>query len=88
MSVVIVGGHDRKWYVSMKLDCKSKVFTQLPGFLSNQKQLNHTVHFHSFSYHGKRSTINISIARSHSSSSSALKKDFGRSCVTLIVQMY
>ena len=70
MSVVIVGGHDRmvRQYMDIckKFNCKSKVFTQLPGnfrssdlvpefpFPDRTGRFNHTVHFHRFSYYGDR----------------------------------
>ena len=94
MSVVIVGGHDRmvRQYINIckKYNCKSKVFTQLPGNFKNQ--IGHAdliVLFTSTVSHimangavQEAAKNNISIARSHSSSSSALKRILEEYCQT------
>lgn len=86
MSVVIVGGHDRmvRQYMDIckQYRCKSKVFTQLPGNFKGQiGQADLIILFTSTVSHimvngavKEAERNNISIARSHSSSSSALKR--------------
>lgn len=86
MSVVIVGGHDRmvRQYINIckNFQCKAKVFTQMPGnFKAQIGNADLVVLFTSTVSHimanGAIQEVqknNISIARSHSSSSSALKK--------------
>ena len=86
MSVVIVGGHDRmvRQYMDIckKFKCKSKVFTQLPGnFRSQIGQADLIILFTSTVSHimatgavQEAEKNNICIARSNSSSSSALKR--------------
>ena len=73
MSVVIVGGHDRmvRQYMDIckKYNCKSKVFTQLPHIMANGAVQ-------------EAEKNKISIARSHSSSSSALKRILEEYCHT------
>ena len=92
MSVVIVGGHDRmvRQYTEIckKYNCKSKVFTQLPGnFRSQIGKADLIILFTSTVSHIMATGAvqeavknNISIARSHSSSSSALKKILSEYC--------
>lgn len=92
MSVVIVGGHDRmvRQYMDIckKYHCKSKVFTQLPGnFRSQIGQADLIILFTSTVSHimatgavQEAEKNNIRIERSHSSSSSALKKILAAHC--------
>ena len=92
MSVVIVGGHDRmvRQYMDIckKYNCKGKVFTQLPGNFKGTDWsggFDYPFHQHCFPHHGKRRSTggrknNITIERSHSSSSSALKRILGQYC--------
>lgn len=92
MSVVIVGGHDRmvRQYMDIckKFNCKSKVFTQLPGnFRSQIGQADLIILFTSTVSHimatgavQEAEKNNICIARSHSSSSSALKRILAEHC--------
>ena len=92
MSVVIVGGHDRM--VRQYLDickcynCKAKVFTQMPASFKNQigkadlmvlftSTVSHTMVSGAIS---EAKYNNIEIARSHSSSSSALRKILEERC--------
>lgn len=89
MSVVIVGGHDRmvRQYMDIckKFNCKGKVFTQLPGNFKGQiGQADLIILFTSTVSHimvngavQEAEKNNITIERSHSSSSSALKRIFG-----------
>lgn len=86
MSVVIVGGHDRmvRQYMDIckKFNCKGKVFTQLPGNFKGQiGQADLIILFTSTVSHimvngavQEAEKNNITIDRSHSSSSSALKR--------------
>lgn len=95
MSVVIIGGHDRmaNQYkeICKKYRCKAKVFTQMP---SNLKRKIGTpdllVLFTSTVSHSMASSAvqeasknNVTIARSHSSSSCALKKILGCHCCNM-----
>lgn len=92
MSVVIVGGHDRmvRQYMDICKDykCKAKVFTQMPGnFKSQIGKADLLVLFTSTVSHimvngalQEAEKSDISIARSHSSSSSALKKILSEHC--------
>ena len=86
MSVVIIGGHDRMVCqykeICKKYKCKAKVFTQLPSnFKAKIGSPDLLVLFtstvsHSM-VHGALQEANknhITVARSHSSSSCALKK--------------
>ncbi|MCI8704654.1 MAG: DUF2325 domain-containing protein [Anaerotignum sp.] len=94
MSVVIVGGHDRmvRQYMDIckKYNCKSKVFTQLPGNFKGQiGQADLIILFTSTVSHimangavQEAEKNKISIARSHSSSSSALKRILEEYCHT------
>lgn len=94
MSVVIVGGHDRmvRQYMDIckKFNCKSKVFTQLPGNFKGQiGQADLIILFTSTVSHimangavQKAERNNIAIERSHSSSSSALKRILGQYCTS------
>jgi len=94
MSIVIVGGHDRmiRQYMDIckKYNCKGKVFTQLPGnFRAQIGQADLIVLFTSTVSHimangavHEAQKSNIHIARSHSSSSSALKKILESYCQT------
>lgn len=89
MSVVIVGGHDRmvRQYMDIckKFNCKGKVFTQLPGNFKGQiGQADLIILFTSTVSHimvngavQEAEKNNITIERSHSSSSSAFKAYFG-----------
>lgn len=86
MSVVIVGGHDRmvRQYMDIckKFNCKSKVFTRMPGNFKGQiGQADLIILFTStvshIMVHGAMQEAernNIAVERSHSSSSSALKR--------------
>ena len=86
MSVVIIGGHDRmvSQYkeICKKYNCKSKVFTQMPGdFKSKIGQADLMVLFTSTVSHimvegalKEAAKNNIQVERSHSSSSCALKR--------------
>ncbi|NLK38260.1 MAG: DUF2325 domain-containing protein [Epulopiscium sp.] len=86
MSIVIVGGHDRmaNQYkeICKKYQCKAKVFTQMPSnFKSKIGSPDLLVLFTSTVSHSMVSSAlqeasknNIDVARSHSSSSCALKK--------------
>lgn len=92
MSIVIVGGHDRmvRQYTNICKDykCKVKVFTQMPGnFKSQIGKADLLVLFTSTVSHimvngavQEAKKNNISIARSHTSSSSALKKILSNYC--------
>lgn len=92
MSVVIVGGHDRmvRQYMDIckKFNCKSKVFTQMPGNFRNQiGKADLIVLFTSTVSHimvtgavQEAERHQITIARSHSSSSSALNKILSSYC--------
>ena len=92
MSIVIVGGHDRmvRQYTNICKDykCKVKVFTQMPGnFKSQIGKADLVVLFTSTVSHimvngaiQEAEKNNISIARSHTSSSSALKKILSNYC--------
>ena len=92
MSVVIVGGHDRmvRQYMDIckKYNCKGKVFTQLPGNFKGQiGQADLIILFTSTVSHimvngavQAAEKNNITIERSHSSSSSALKRILGQYC--------
>lgn len=92
MSIVIVGGHDRmvRQYTNICKDykCKVKVFTQMPGnFKSQIGKADLLVLFTSTVSHimvngavQEAEKNNISIARSHTSSSSALKKILSNYC--------
>lgn len=92
MSVVIVGGHDRmvRQYIDIckKYNCKSKVFTQMPGnFRSQIGKADLIVLFTSTVSHimvagavSEAERNQITIARSHSSSSSALNKILSSYC--------
>lgn len=92
MSIVIVGGHDRmvRQYTDIckNYKCKVKVFTQMPGnFKSQIGSADLVVLFTSTVSHimvngavqeaGKKQ---VSIVRSHTSSSSALKKILSNYC--------
>ena len=87
MSVVIVGGHDRMVRQYMDI-CKGKVFTQLPGNFKGQiGQADLIILFTSTVSHimvngavQEAEKNNITIERSHSSSSSALKRILGQYC--------
>ena len=86
MSVIIIGGHDRmvSQYkeICRKHNCKPKVFTQMPGnFKSKIGQADLMVLFTSTVSHimaegalKEAARNNILVARSHSSSSWALKR--------------
>ncbi len=86
MSVVIIGGHDRMVCqykeICKKYKCKAKVFTQLPSnFKSKIGSPDLLVLFTSTVSHSmvhgalqEANKNNIAVARSHSSSSCALKK--------------
>lgn len=92
MSVVIVGGHDcmvRQYMDICKcFKCKSKVFTQMPGNFKSQIGkadllilfTNTVSHIMVVGALQEAEKNNISIARSHSSSSSALKKILAECC--------
>ena len=92
MSVVIVGGHDRmgRQYMDIckKFNYKGKVFTQLPGNFKGQiGQADLIILFTSTVSHimvngavQEAERNNIAIERSHSSSSSALKRILGQYC--------
>lgn len=92
MSVVIIGGHDcmvRQYKDICKCyKCKVKVFTQMPGnFKSQIGKADLLVLFTSTVSHimvngalQEAEKNNISIARSHSSSSSALKRILSECC--------
>lgn len=92
MSVVIVGGHDRmvRQYsdICKGFQCKSKIFTQMPGnFKSQIGKADLVVLFTSTVSHimvcgalQEAEKNNISVVRSHSSSSSALKKILTEYC--------
>lgn len=92
MSVVIVGGHDRmvRQYLDIckNFKCKAKVFTQMPGnFRSQIGKADLVVLFTSTVSHimvtgavQEAEKNNILIARSHSSSSCALKKILTEYC--------
>ena len=85
MSVVIVGGHDRmvRQYMDIckKYNCKGKVFTQLPGNFKGQiGQADLIILFTSTGAVQEAEKNNITIERSHSSSSSALKRILGQYC--------
>jgi hypothetical protein len=92
MSVVIVGGHDRmaRQYMDIckKFNCKAKVFTQMPASFKNQiGKADLMVLFTSTVSHtmvsgavNEAKLNNIEIARSHTSSSSALKKILEQYC--------
>ena len=98
MSVVIVGGHDRmvRQYMDIckKYNCKGKVFTQLPGNFKGQiGQADLIILFTSTVSHimvngavQEAEKNNITIERSHSSSSSALKRYFGS--ILLCLSLY
>ncbi len=92
MSVVIVGGHDRmvRQYMDIckKYNCKSKVFTQMPGNFRNQiGKADLIVLFTSTVSHimvagavQEAERNQITVARSLSSSSSALNKILSSYC--------
>ena len=92
MSIVIVGGHDRmvRQYMDIckKYHCKSKVFTQLPGnFKAQIGKADLIILFTSTVSHimangavQEAEKNKIHIARSHSSSSSALKRILDEYC--------
>lgn len=92
MSVVIVGGHDRmvRQYMDIckKYNCKSKVFTQMPSNFRGQiGQADLIVLFTSTVSHimvagavQEAERNQITVARSHSSSSSALHKILSSYC--------
>ncbi len=92
MSVVIVGGHDRmvRQYMDIckKFNCKGKVFTQLPGnFKAQIGQADLIILFTSTVSHimatgavQEAARNHITVERSHSSSSSALKRILGQYC--------
>lgn len=92
MSVVIVGGHDRmvRQYMDIckNYKCKAKVFTQMPSnFRSQIGKADLLVLFTSTVSHimaagaiQEAAKNNIIIARSHSSSSCALKKILDSYC--------
>lgn len=94
MSIVIVGGHDRmvRQYMDIckKYNCRGKVFTQLPSnFRAQIGSADLIVLFTSTVSHimvtgavQEAEKKNIDIARSHSSSSSALKKILNSYCQT------
>ncbi len=92
MSVIIVGGHDRmvRQYKDICKDynCKAKVFTQMPGnFKAQIGKADLLVLFTSTVSHimangavQEAEKNNISVARCHSSSSSALKRILSDYC--------
>lgn len=92
MSIVIIGGHDRMVcqykQICKNFKCKAKVFTQMPGnFKSQIGKADLIVLFTSTVSHTmvsgaikEASKNNIAIARSHSSSSCALKKILETAC--------
>ena len=94
MSVVIIGGHDRMVCQYKKIckqhNCKAKVFTQMSGNLSSQiGRPDLVVLFtNTVSHKMVTSAVNeakknkIPIARSHSSSISALNDVLSRYCST------
>lgn len=95
MKVVIVGGHDRmvRQYMDIckKFNCKGRVFTQLPGNFKGQIGqadliilLTSTVsHIMVNSAVQEAARGNIAVERSHSSSSSALKRILSQYCSAL-----
>lgn len=97
MSIVIVGGHDRmvRQYMDIckKYNCKGKVFTQLPSNFRGQiGRADLIILFTSTVSHimttgavQEAEKNNIEIARSHSSSSSALKKILDNYCHSELV---
>ena len=92
MSVAIIGGHDRmvRQYTDIcrKYKCKSKVFTQMPGNFKGQiGQVDLIILFTSTVSHvmaigavQEAERNNIALERSHSSSSSALKRILEQYC--------
>lgn len=92
MSVVIVGGHDRMVHTYKKLckehNCKVKVFTHMEANLSNQiGSPDMVILFTNTVSHKMVNTAvqqaeknGVTIARSHSSSGSALKKILAAHC--------
>ncbi len=92
MSVVIVGGNDRmaRQYIDVcdKYNCKAKIFTQLPGnFRAHIGTPDLIVLFTSTVSHiMAKSAVqtakkyDIKIARSHTSSSSALQNILSKYC--------
>lgn len=92
MSIVIVGGHDRmvRQYsdICKNFKCKSKIFTQMPGnFKSQIGKADLVVLFTSTVSHimvsgalQEAEKNKIDVVRSHSSSSSALKKILSEYC--------
>ena len=92
MSVVIVGGHDRMVsqykQICRNFKCKAKVFTQMSADLDKQiGQADLIILFTSTVSHimvngavQEAEKNNITIERSHSSSSSALKRILGQYC--------
>jgi glutamate synthase domain-containing protein 2 len=92
MSVVIVGGHDRMVCEYKKIcnsfNCKAKIFTQMTGSLKSQigapdllilftNTVSHKM-IQSAAQEGLRKRINI--AKSHTSSSTALKNILEEYC--------
>ena len=88
MSVVIIGGHDRM-VCQYKEICKAKIFTHLPSnFKSKIGNADLLVLFTSTVSHNmvngalqEANKNNITVARSHSSSSCALKKILDCHCL-------
>lgn len=92
MSVVIVGGHDRMVcqykQICKNYKCKAKVFTQMPGnFKAQIGKADLIILFTSTVSHimvsgalQEASRNNINVARSHSSSSCALKRILEEHC--------
>ena len=92
MSIVIIGGNDRMSTQYKNLckehNCKAKVFTQMPGkFKSQIGTPDLLILFTSTVSHKMVSSAmqealrnKITVARSHSSSSSALKKILSEYC--------
>jgi hypothetical protein len=93
MSIVIIGGHDRMVCeykkICDKYNCKAKVFTQMPGRFKSQigcpdllVMFTNTVsHKMVNAAMQEASRKNISIAKSHSSSSSSLKSILETYCL-------
>lgn len=93
MSIVIIGGHDRMVCeykkICDKYNCKAKVFTQMPGRFKSQigcpdllVMFTNTVsHKMVNAAMQEAARKNISIAKSHSSSSSSLKSILETHCL-------
>lgn len=100
MSVVIIGGHDRMVCqykeICKNYKCKAKVFTHLPSdFRSKIGKADLMVLFTSTVSHtmvtgavAEAEKNNILIARSHSSSSCALKKILSTHCQSSAVSNF